>query len=83
MVLYAIKLNLIEGGLLVCILFYVLDYPWEIIGIYYAADLPISGSHGYTLVFIKVCHLTIMGHCVPCHEEISAEESSELFIDIC
>ena len=61
----------------------VLEFPWEIVGIDYGIDLPWSGSHGYTSVFIMVCHLTKMAHFVPCHKEITAEESSELFIDNC
>ena len=59
------------------------EYPWEIIGIDYVTDLPKSGSKLYTSVFIMVCHLTKMAHFVPCHKDITAEESSELFIDNC
>jgi hypothetical protein len=59
------------------------EYPWEIVGIDYVTDLPKSGVHGYTSVFIMVCHLTKMAHFVPCHKEITAEESSELFVDHC
>ena len=57
------------------------EYPWGIIGIEYDTDLPRSGTHGYTSVFIRVCHFTKMLHFVPCHNEIIDEESSELFID--
>ena len=59
------------------------EYPWEIIGIDYVIDLPKSGINGYTSVFIMVCHLTKMAHFVPCHKEITAEESTDLFIDHC
>jgi hypothetical protein len=60
------------------------EYPWEIvIGINYVSDMPRSGSHGYTSVFIMVGHLTKMAHFFPCHKEITAEESCELFIDNC
>ena len=59
------------------------EYPWEIVGIDYVTDLPKSGSKLYTSVFIMVCHLTKMAHFVPCHKDITAEESSELFIDNC
>jgi hypothetical protein len=59
------------------------EYPWEIVGIDYVTDLPKSGSFGHTAVFIMVCHLTKMAHFVPCHKEITAEESAVLFIDNC
>ncbi len=59
------------------------EYPWEIIGIDYVTDLPKRGSHGYTSVFIMVCHLTKMTHFVPCYKEITAEKSSDLFTDNC
>jgi hypothetical protein len=61
----------------------VLGYLWEIVGIDYGTDLPRSGLHGYTSVFIMECHLTKMAHFVPCHKEITDEESSELFNDHC
>ena len=57
------------------------EYPWEIVGIDYVTDLPLSGIAGYTIDFIMVCHLTKMAHFVPCHKEIIAEESADLFID--
>jgi len=56
-------------------------YPWEIVGIDYFTDLPRSVPHGYTSVFIMVCHLTKLTLFVPCHKEITAKESSKLFID--
>ncbi len=59
------------------------NYPWEIVGIDYVTDLPKSGTCGYTAVFIMVCHLTKMAHFVPCHKEITAEESADLFINDC
>ena len=58
-------------------------YPWEIVGIDYVMGLPKSGIDGYTSVFIMVCHLAKMAHFVPCHKEITAEESAYLFIDHC
>jgi hypothetical protein len=58
-------------------------YPWEFFGIDYVTDLSRSGSHGYTSVFILGCHLTKMAHFIPCHKDITAKESSELFIDNC
>jgi len=61
----------------------VTEYPWEIVGIDYATDLPRSGSHNYTSVFIMICHLKIMAHFVQCHKETPVEESSELFVDNC
>jgi len=32
---------------------------------------------------VMVCHLTKMAHFVPCHKEITAEESADLFISNC
>ena len=52
-------------------------YPWEIVGIDYVTDLPKSCTDG----FITVCHLTKMAHFVPCRKEITAEESTDSFID--
>jgi hypothetical protein len=59
------------------------QYPWKIIGIGYATDIPKSGSYGYTSLFIMVCHLTKMTHSVPCHKEITAKESADLFRSNC
>ena len=59
------------------------EYPWEIVGIDYVTDLPKSSINGYTSVFIMVCHLTKMAHFVPCHKEITVEESADFFIDHC
>ena len=59
----------------------ILEYPWEIVGINYVTILPKSGSYGHTIVFILVCHLTKMDHFIPCHKEITVEESSDLFIN--
>jgi hypothetical protein len=59
------------------------EYPWEINGIDYVTDLPKRGIDGYTVVLIMVCHLTKMAHFIPCHKEITAEESTYLFIDNC
>ena len=57
------------------------EYPREIVGIDYVTDLPKSGIDGYTTVCM-VYHLTKMAHCFfPCHKEITAEESPDLFID--
>ncbi len=59
------------------------DYPWEIVGIDYVTDLPKSGTYDNTKVFFMVCHLTKMAHFVPCHKEITEEESADLFISNC
>ncbi len=60
------------------------EYPWEIVGNDYVTDLRAkSGLYGHTTIFIMVCHLTKMDHFVPCHKEIIAEESSNLFISNC
>jgi len=55
------------------------EYPWEIVGIDYVTDLPKSGLYGHTSVFIMVCHLSKMAHFLPCHKEINAKESDDLF----
>jgi len=78
--LYAIELTAIEGGLLSL---GVPAYPWEFFGIDCVTDLPRSGSHGYTSLFIMVCHLAKMAPFVPCLKEFTAEETIELFIDKC
>ncbi len=59
------------------------NYRWDIVDIDYVTDLPKSGTYGYTTVFIMVCHLTKMAHFVPCHKEITTEESADLFISNC
>ena len=38
------------------------EYPWEIVGIDYATDLPKSGLYGHATLFIMACHLTKMAH---------------------
>ena len=59
------------------------EYPWEIVGIDYVTGLPKSGLYGHKPVFIMVCHLTKMAHFVPCHKEITAKDSANLFISNC
>ena len=59
------------------------EYPWEIFDIDYVTDLPKSGIDGYTTVFIMVFHLMKMAHVAPCHKEITAKDSANLFIDHC
>ena len=61
----------------------ILEYPWGTVDFDYVTDLPKSGMDGYTSVFIMVCHLTKMANFVPCHKEITAEESTYMFIDHC
>ena len=56
------------------------EYPCEIVGIDYVTDFPKSCLYGRASVFFMVCHLTKMVHFVPCHKEITAEESADLFI---
>jgi hypothetical protein len=53
------------------------EYTWGIVGIDYITDLPKSGIDGYTTVFILVCHLTKMALFVPCHKEITVEDSTQ------
>ncbi len=59
------------------------EYPWEIVGIDYVADLSKNDTYGYTIVLIMVCHLTEMDHFVPCHKVITAKELAYLFIIDC
>ena len=59
------------------------SYPWEIVGVDYVTCLPKSGKASYTAVMIIVDHLTRMAHFIPCHDEITAEESAELFVHHC
>jgi hypothetical protein len=61
----------------------VLEYPWEVVGMDFVADLPKSSKLQYTPILILVCHLTKMAHFVPCHKEITDEETADLFIDNC
>jgi len=61
----------------------IIEYPWETVGIDYVTDLLKSGFYGHTTVFIMVCHLTKISNFVPCHKDITAKESSCLFISNC
>ena len=54
-------------------------YPWEVVGVDYVTNLPKSGKSKYTAVMIVVCHLTKMAHFIPCTDEVTAEESADLF----
>jgi len=55
----------------------------KVVGIDFVADLPKSGIDGHTTGFIIVCHLAKMAYFIPCHKEITAEESADLFINHC
>ena len=81
--LFAIEQNPTEGGVAALQPLGIPEYPWEIVGIDYVIDLPKTGTNGYTSVLIMVCHLTKMAHFVPCHNEITTEESADLFINNC
>ena len=59
------------------------NYPWEIVGMDFVTYLPKSSKFNYTAILILVCHLTKMAHFIPCHKEITAEETADLFIDYC
>jgi hypothetical protein len=61
----------------------VLNSPWEIVGMDFVMDLPKSSKNYFTVVLILVCHLTKMAHFVPCHKEITSEDTDNLFIDNC
>jgi len=49
----------------------------------FVTDLQKSSKNNFTVVLILVCHLTKMAHFVPCHKEITTEDTAHLFIDIC
>ena len=59
------------------------EYPWEMFGTDYVTNLPNNNLYGHTIIFIMVCHLSKMAHFVSCHKEISANESTNLFISNC
>jgi hypothetical protein len=61
----------------------ILEYPWEIVGIYNVTNLPKTGLYGYTPICIMICQLTKMVHFVPFHKEINEEESTYLFTSNC
>ena len=61
-----------------------LDIPnhlWAIVGIYCVTDLPKSPKFNFAAILVLVCRLKKMAHFVPCHKEITTEETFELFID--
>ena len=49
----------------------------------FVIDLPKSSKLQYTAILILVCHLAKMAHFLPCHKEITVEETADLFIDNC
>ena len=59
------------------------EYPWEVVGMDSVTYLPKSSKLQYTAILILVCHLPKMAHFVPCHKEITVEETTYLFIDNC
>ena len=59
------------------------EYPWQVVGVDYVTCLPKSGKSNYTAVMIIVDHLTKMAHFIPCHDEVTAEESADLFLHHC
>jgi len=59
------------------------NYPWEIVGMDFVTDSPKSFKYNFTVIMILVCHLTKMSHFMPCHKEITVEETFNLFIDKC
>jgi hypothetical protein len=58
-------------------------YPWEVVGMDFVIDLTKNLNLQYTNILILVCHLTKMAHLVPCHKEITVEETTIFFIDNC
>ena len=59
------------------------NFPWENVGMDLVTDLPKSFKYNFTDILILVCHLTKIAHFVPCHKEIAAKETVDLFIDNC
>jgi hypothetical protein len=57
------------------------NYPWEIVGMDFVTDSPKSSKNNFTVVLILVCHLTKMANFVPCHKEITTEDTIDLFIN--
>jgi len=49
----------------------------------FVTDFPKRSKSNFSAILILVFHLTKMTHFVPCHKEIIAEESIDLFIDNC
>ena len=62
--------------------FVTLGCPWEVVGMDFVADLPKSSKLQYTAILILVFHLTKMAHFVPCHKEITVEETTNLLMTI-
>ena len=56
------------------------EYPWQVVGVDYVTGLPPSGKQKYTAVMIVVCHLTKMAHFIPCKDDVTAEQSAEMFV---
>jgi hypothetical protein len=61
----------------------VLEYPWEVVGMDFLTNYQKNSKLQYTAILILVCHLKNMAHFVPCHKEITAKETTNLFIDNC
>jgi hypothetical protein len=49
----------------------------------FTQNLPKISKYNFTAILILVCHLTKMAHFVPCHKEITAKGTVDLFIDNC
>ena len=47
----------------------------------FVTDLPQSFNYNVTAILILVCHGSKMAHFVPCHKEVTAKETDDLFID--
>ena len=56
------------------------DYPWEVVGVDFVTGLPPSGKNKYDAVMVVVCHLTKMAHFVPCHKEVTTQQSADYFV---
>ena len=59
------------------------QYPWEVVGVDYVTSLPKSGKEGYTAVMIIVDHLTKMAHFIPTTDEVTAQQSADMFVHHC
>ena len=59
------------------------QYPWEVVGVDFVTSLPKSGKEGYTAVMILIDHLSRMAHFIPTYDEVTAEQSADMFVHHC
>jgi transposase InsO family protein len=81
--LFAIELRLVDKVLHHCLLWVFLITLGKLLAWTLLPDLTKSSKKIFTVILIIVCHLTKMAHFVPCHKEITTEDTVDLFIDNC